>query len=413
MRIGAGVVLNRDGSINRRTLLRVAAQATAAFGAGRWTSASAQPAPMRIGWVWPMTGRLTSSFAPLYVGGKIAVDEINAAGGIFGRPIARAEEDDEASPAKEPGLIRKLRGQEIGIVIGPTGSSQALASIAATTPARMIQASYSTAAEAGDAQKYPYHYQLIFNTTQQADVCVHHMVETLGVKKIGILQENTAFGEQATAATKTALQKLGLDPLSVQVYPITSPDLSAYVRNLQREGVDGVIAWIANTPNAAMIFNAMATLKWFPPVAGHSGLMIQSLFELVPPEAVKHVFATYYKNFSWTDTEQPGTRQITFAKKVAEFPEAKGYEVNVAASPYYDFIHLIKTVVEAEKSFDVETIKRGLDNVKGYQGLLGKITLSADSHSGIGLDDIVLVSVASGLDPRALGCMRERASKTS
>ena len=154
MRIGAGVVLNRDGSINRRTLLRVAAQATAAFGAGRWTSASAQPAPMRIGWVWPMTGRLTSSFAPLYVGGKIAVDEINAAGGIFGRPIARAEEDDEASPAKEPGLIRKLRGQEIGIVIGPTGSSQALASIAATTPARMIQASYSTAAEAVDSQKY-------------------------------------------------------------------------------------------------------------------------------------------------------------------------------------------------------------------------------------------------------------------
>ena len=40
------------------------------------------------------------SFAPLYAGGLIAVEEINAAGGIMGRPIARIEEDDEASVAK-------------------------------------------------------------------------------------------------------------------------------------------------------------------------------------------------------------------------------------------------------------------------------------------------------------------------
>ena len=40
---------------------------------------------------------------------ELAVDEINAAGGILGRPIVRREEDDEGSPAKEPALIKKYQ----------------------------------------------------------------------------------------------------------------------------------------------------------------------------------------------------------------------------------------------------------------------------------------------------------------
>jgi ABC-type branched-subunit amino acid transport system substrate-binding protein len=396
--------------IDRRALLRLAAQiGVASFGAASPGFAE-QPQPFKIGWIRPTTGRLASSFAPLYFGGLIAVDEINAAGGILGRPISRVEEDDEASPAKEPGIVRKLREQDIGCFVGPTGSSQSLASIAATTSAKTIQSTYAAAAEAGDGRKYPYHYQIMFNTDQQADVCVDYMVRTIGAKKIGILQENTAFGEQAAAATKAVLQKkFGLTPVSEQVYPIAAPDLSAYVANLQKAGADGVIGWIANVPNAAMIFNAMKTLKWFPPVTGHSGLMLPALFDLVPAEAIKNVFATYYRNFSWTDTEAPGARQVEFAKKLLRYPEAKGFEVNVAAAPYYDFLYCLKTAIEAEKSFEPEAIKRGLDNLKGYKGLLGDISFTSENHSGIGVKDVVLVSVASGQDARAMGCLRARA----
>jgi branched-chain amino acid transport system substrate-binding protein len=399
--------LSRRGVVDRRALLRFAAQAGMAAIAA---PALAQQPALKLGWIRPTTGRLVSSFAPLYFGGLIAVDEINAAGGILGRQIQRIEEDDEASPAKEPGIVRKLREQGVGCIVGPTGSSQSLAAIAATTSAKVIEAAYAAAAEAGDGKRCPYHYQIMFNTDQQALVCVDYMVRTLGAKKVGILQENTAFGEQATAATKAVLQKkFGLAPVSEQVYPISAPDLSAYVANLEKAGADGVIGWIANVPNAAMIFNAMKTLKWFPPVAGHSGLMLPALFDLVPAEAVKNVFATYYRNFTWTDSEQPGARQVEFARKLAQYPEAKGYEVNVAAAPYYDFLYVLKTAIEVENSFEPEAIKRGLDKISNYKGLMGDISFTAENHAGIGLKDVVLVSVASGQDPRAMGCMRARA----
>lgn len=400
----------KDG-IGRRNLLRLAAGGTAGIAllGGLSRGGRANDGEFRIGWVRPTTGRLASSFAPLYVGGLIAIEEINAAGGILGRKVVRVEEDDEASPAKEPAIVRKLQEAGVSYVVGPTGSSQSLSSLAVTTAGKIIQSTYAAAVDVADGRRYPYHYQLMFNTDQQGEVAATYMVETLKVRKIGILQENTAFGEQATASTRAVLKRLGIEPVSVQVYPINAPDLAAYVGNLQKAGAEGIVAWIANIPNGAMAFNAMAALKWFPPVTGHSGLFLNALFDLVPAEALKNVYATYYRTLTWTDSEQPGERQKAFAGKLAAYPEAKGVEVNVAASPYYDFLHLLKTVIEAEKTFEVEKIKRAIDSVKAYDGLLGTMSFSPENHCGIRIEDIALASIASGQDPRAMGCFRERA----
>jgi ABC-type branched-subunit amino acid transport system substrate-binding protein len=404
--------LRRDGSIDRRDFLSTAARiGVGALGASSLGLASAARAEEKfnIGWVRPTTGRLASSFSYLYIGGLIAIDEINAAGGILGKPINRIEEDDEASPAKEPAVVKKLQGEGINLICGPTGSSQALASLATTTPAKIIQATYANGAELGDGKKYPYHYQCTFNTNQQGEIAARYLVENMKLKKIGILQENTAFGEQATAASRATLKKLGLEPVKVEVYPLNAPDLNTYVGNLRKAGIDGMIAWIANTPNAAMAFNAMNSQKWFPPITGHNGLFLDALFDLVPAEALTHVYGTMYRSLMWTDSKSPGPKQVEFAKKVAAFPDGKGSGVPIANAPYYDFLHLLKVVIEGEKSFEPEKVKKAMDNVKGYQGLLGTLNFTPDNHTAIGIDDIALASVSSGKDAKAMGIFREMA----
>jgi ABC-type branched-subunit amino acid transport system substrate-binding protein len=406
--------LRGDGSLDRRDFLTGAARLGAgllgasAFGLPLMGSAAAAE-PFKLGWLRPTTGRLASSFAVLYVGGLIAVDEINAAGGIMGRPIVRQEEDDEGSPAKEPAIVKKLQESGVNILCGPTGSSQSLASLAVTTPGKVLQATYANGAELGDGNAYPYHYQCTFNTAQQGVVAVNYLVEVLKVKKVGILQENTAFGEQATASSKATLAKFGLQPVDVQVYPLNAPDLNAYVGNLRKAGAEGVVAWIANTPNLAMAFSAMASLKWAPPITGHNGLFIDAIFDLVPIESLRNVYGTHYRSLTYTETQNPGAMQQAVADKIATYPEAKGKGAVVAGSPYYDFLHLLKQVIEAEKSFDPVVLKRALDNVKGYKGMLGTLNFTATNHTGIALEDIALASVASGRTPKGSGCFRELA----
>ena len=109
-------------------------------------------------------------------------------------------------------------------------------------------------------------------------------------------------------------------------------------------------------------------------------------------------------------TTSPGPRQVAFAKKVAAFyPEGKGSGVPVANSPYYDFLHVLKVAIEGEKSFEPEKVKKALDSIKGYQGLLGTINFTPENHTAIAIDDIALASVASGKDPKAMGIFREMA----
>ncbi|HWS74985.1 MAG TPA: ABC transporter substrate-binding protein, partial [Quisquiliibacterium sp.] len=383
--------IEADGSLDRRGFLSTAGRlGVGMMGMGAAPLLMAQQQNFTVGWVRPSTGRLASSFAPLYVGGLIAIEEINAAGGILGRPIVRKEEDDEASPAKQPTVMKKVIDAGVNALVGPTGSSQTLASLAFTTPAKVIQSTYAFAADIGDGSKYPYHYQCSYNTDHQAEAAVRHLVDVLKLKKVGILQENTAFGEQVGNACVEALKKRGLKAVTREVYPITAPDLSSYVGNLRKAGADGVLAWIANTPNAAMAFNAMHSQKYYPQVAGHNGLFFERLLELVPMDAIRGATGTHYKALTWTDKEGIGARQLAFAKKLEKYPEVKGMETAVVMSPYYDFLHLLKHVIEQEKSFEPDRIKRALDNVKGYDALVGKISFTPTNHTGLGPDELAM-----------------------
>ncbi|OKO78281.1 ABC transporter substrate-binding protein [Bradyrhizobium sp. AS23.2] len=396
----------RRNTLDRRLFLG----GMAALGAGPLVRpAFAADDAFNIGWVRPTTGRLASSYAPLYIGGLIAIDEINAAGGVMGRKIARQEEDDEASPAREPAVIKKLQEGGVRYICGPTGSSQSLAALAVTTASKTITTMYAIASEAGDGTRYPWHYQCTFNSDLQAEMASRYLVETLKLKKIGILQENTAYGEQVVAACQTILKKLGLAPVGVEVFPITAPDLNGYVGNLRKAGADGVLFWTGSTPITAKGFNSMHGQKYYPAIAGHSSLFADSLLDLVPSEALQNAAGTYYKTLTWTDREDIGSRQKEFARKASAFPETKETGVNVAASPFYDFLYMVRAAIEAEKSFEPEKVKRAMDATKDYKGLLGNLSFTPTNHAAISIEDMTMATLLSGRDPKAMAVFRKRA----
>lgn len=401
--------------IRRRGLLAQALQVGALAGVGApfiLTSNRVNAIePFRLGWIRPRTGKIAAAFSPAYIGGLIAVQEINASGGILGRQVVLVEEDDEASPEKEPAIVQKLQDAGIRYIIGPTGSSQALTSMVATTNAKIIQATYANAATAGDGYKFPYHYQASLSTESQGSATARYMVGQLKLRKIAILRENTAFGEQVTAATMRALLKYGMTPTAIEAYPVGASKFDTYISKLKASGAEGVITWIATGATAAVALNAMNNLNWRPQITGHNSMLDLAVLDLVPPEAMGNVVATHYKKLTWTDSEGPGARQLAYAQKIRAHAETpKGLEAIIAASPYYDFIHLLKSVIEKEKSFDIEIVKRALDKVTNYNGLLGDMTFTKERHTAFAPDDIAMATVLSGRDPRSQGIFRKRAS---
>ena len=400
----------QQSGVSRRTALSAGALLVGGSMLGAARNVFAQRGDsIKIGSARPLTGLFASSFAPLYVGAKIATDEINAAGGILGRPLEIIEADDESSPAKEPAVMRKLIDSGAQAVLGPVGSSHGMAAIATTTPAKIIHAAGAWTEEAADGRKYPYHYQFTYNTGHQGEAVVRHITAALKLKKVGILQENTGFGESATAATVRALKKRGLEPVGTEVYPLSATDLKIYLGKLRAAGAEALVLW--NSPAQGMILTcaALQAMKWYPPLLGGNGMYSHAVLDSADPEVLKNSFGTMISSMTYSATEPVGARQIAHAKKIMTFPEAKAWEINAAISPFYDYLHLLKLVVEAEKRFDTERIKKAFDAVKNYPGMIGNISFTPENHCALDASQVVMATVLSGKDPKAMGCFRQRA----
>ena len=364
---------------------------------------------IKIGSARAMTGLVASSFAPLYVSVKIATEEINAAGGILGRPIEIIEADDESSPAKEPAVMRKLMDSGAQAMLGPVGTSHVLAAVTTTTASKMIHAGGAWAEEVADGVRFPYHYQFTFNTGHQGEAVARHIVEKLKLKKIGMLQENSGFGESAGAATTRALKRRGLDLVAIEVYPPTATDLKVYLNKLRAAGADAVVLW--NSPVQGILLTAagLQAMKWYPALLGGNSMFSNTVLDNTDPEVLKNAYGTLIKNFTFSATESPGARQVAHAKRVVTFPEAKFWEINAAISPFYDYLHLLKQVVESEKRFDTERIKKAFDATKNYDGLIGSISFTPENHCALTGDQMVMATLLSGKDPRSMNVFRERA----
>lgn len=385
------------------------AGASQIFRAGVVSTASAEE-PMKVGFIKSITGKLASSNGPLFVTGRIAIEEINAAGGIMGRQISVVEEDDQGSPAREPEVVRKLSDADVRFVVGPVGSTQTLSTLGATQKNKMLQTAQANVPQVGDGVKYPYFYSLNFTTEQQAEAGVRYLADDLGIKKIGVIRDNNSFGELLGKGTVSALDRRGLKLVREEVFGYDAPDLGPYLANLKRAGVDGLLIWAGITPNVAQAMTALDRMQWYPEIAGHVSLLSDSLFELAPEAVLKKAYGTFIKNLSWTPTEPIGARQKAFAEKVAKYPEATRQGPLVASCPFYDYMYLLKQVIEQEKTFDIDKLKTALDNIKTFDGLLGPIRFTPQKHSGWETDQTVLVSAMSGRDPQAMNIFRQRAT---
>jgi len=217
-------------------------------------------------------------------------------------------------------------------------ASQSLASIAATTAAMTIQATYAAAAEAGDGRKYPYHYQIMFNTESAG-----RRLRRISSRRLGLKRDRHSAGEHGIRRTgyvrppRHCCRRDSVSRRSANRYT----DLGARPVDLRFQLAKGRRGWrdrldrqcpkrgddLQRDEDAEMVSARRR------PQRTDASRSIRSRPGRIREKRVRDLLSQLH----WTDTEQPGERQSEFAKKLAKYPEAKGYEVNVAAAPYYDF----------------------------------------------------------------------------
>lgn len=208
------------------------------------SSAASSSEPFKIGALIPITGFETHVGQSMKVATEIAVDEINAAGGIQGRQIQLIVEDEAGDPAVAVDKARKLIQQDgVTVIVGTLTSSVRNAVVDTTSKAKVMLFN-PTYYEGGLCQDYFFSTGALPN--QQIEPFMPWIYENLG-KSMYLIGSDYVWPRQSNAFVRAYFEKLGGKIIGEEYLPLGTTDFSASIKRILDAKPDVLYPLVAGT----------------------------------------------------------------------------------------------------------------------------------------------------------------------
>jgi branched-chain amino acid transport system substrate-binding protein len=260
-------------------ITRLAALAAAGVG-----TALAQPAPWVIGATTSETGVLAPLAVDYRKGLLLWEEQVNASGGIQGRPVSLRLVDDASEAIQVGKLYVRLMGEENAVaLIGPYGSAASLMASAEAESARRVIVNGAAASRALHKRSPRYVFQAGVPYSAYG-TGVLEIAKAAGYRRIFILaRDDIAPREMAEAAREAAI-KMGLETGDVELHPAANVDFGPQVAKARASLAD---AWLAfgETRDAAEMVKSFRRLNYAPRLFFARGAADPKFIEYVGQDA--------------------------------------------------------------------------------------------------------------------------------
>ena len=361
-------------------------------------TAGVQAADLKIGLIAALTGQSAQSGEAITRGLTIAIDEINAKGGVLGQKLVLVKRDDESSPPKGVTAARELISSEKVVALFggiDTPVSLAIVPIANQNkkPFMGVWAAGTNITKNGATPNY------VFRVSAQDDLVdvalIKYAVSKYNAKKPGLMLVNNPWGESNERGLKAAALAANLPIAGVEKIEQSDIDVTPQLNRLKSAGADTIIL-VANAGPGAQMMKSRERMGWSVPVVSHWGISGGRFDELVGPTAGEVHFIQTYSFFS---PPTPVSEKI-----MAEL--SKRYGIKTAAdiiapvgtANAYDAMQLLALAIEKAKSTDGEAIRASLEQIESYQGLIKTYNqpFASAAHEALAPEDYVMVRYDAG-----------------
>ena len=374
--------------------LKLAMTAVAVFLSGAAFAAD----PIKIGLSGPFTGGSSSMGVSMRDGVKLAVDEINKAGGVLGRQIALVERDDEAKNELGVQIAQELVNKENVVAsVGFINTGVALAAQRffqeAEIPVFNNVATGSVIAKqfVAPEHKANYVFRNAANDTIQSAMIADEAVKRQGFKKPAILADSTNYGQLGKTDLTTALAKSGITPVATEKFNIGDTDMTSQLLKAKEAGADVILTY-AIGPELAQIANGMAKLGWKVPMIGSWTLSMASFIDTAGPNGDGAMMPQTFIQMPTTPKRKAFIEAYQKAYNVDRIPSP------VSAAQGYDSIYLLAAAIKQAGGTDGRKIREALENLN--EKVEGVVTtydkpFSATDHEAI-TDNIPVFGLVKG-----------------
>ena len=233
------------------------------------TSVSASGDAIYIGGIGPLTGSAAVYGLATAHGAQIAVDEINALGGI---QFVLDSQDDENDAEKSVNAYNNLKGKGMQVLYGTTTTNPCVAVAAETNADRIFQLTPS-ASSTDVTNGRDNVFQACFTDPNQGKAAADYIKEHgLGTKIAAIYNNGDSYSTGIFNAFQAEAQEIGLEVVSASTFPDdTNADFTVQLGEAQKAGADLVFMPIYYTP-ASLILNQAKTMGYEPTFFGCDGM---------------------------------------------------------------------------------------------------------------------------------------------
>ena len=326
-------------------------------------TALAQGQPVKIVGLVELSGTGATSGTNFNDGVKLAVKEINAAGGILGRKIDYTWGDTQSQPQIAKALAVKAIDDGAYVVMGPVFSGSIVVSMAETRRAGIPNFTGGEAA-AITQQGNPYIFRTSFTQSTAMPKVARYIKNGIKAKNVAVMWVNNEFGKGGRDSIAKALEAEGI---KVSVDISTDPgqlDFSGAVLKAKQANADALFVY-TNEEESARALRELRKQGYDKPIVGETTLTSQKVIELAGEAAngaAAHVGLT-------ADAPAPGIR--AFAEK---FQKENGYKSDHNGLKGYTGMYIVKAVTEKIGKFDPQAFAAAMKgirlSVKEYPGIL-------------------------------------------
>jgi branched-chain amino acid transport system substrate-binding protein len=341
-------------------------------------------------------------------GAQFAADDINAAGGILGRPVELSFRDD---PALGEQGVRDLIAEGVDLLVGPEAFT------ATQNNSELIRQSgvinFLDLSPVGDVNALgnPNVFRLIPYDEIMAQALFDYLTGPRQAKRLAVIHSDDFVGRSGSGAVKDALNVLGRQLVGEQTFQMGDSDMTAQVAALKETGADALFVW-GLAREAAHVVKAVRNLGWKVTVVAPVQAVTDQFVSLAGADADGVLSVLPHRTINnWAP---PGSwRANWFARyheryTIKAIPGTVVPALPIAQAVVYDTLMLYKEAVERAGSTEAGPVIRALEATRDdpVHGVTNDFAFAPGDHEAYHTGDLWTFRIAKGafnfdVDPRA------------
>ncbi|MBP2230016.1 branched-chain amino acid transport system substrate-binding protein [Azospirillum agricola] len=341
-----------------------------------------------VGAIEILSGPSAAYGTAIKAGLELALDEINAAGGVLGgKKVALIVEDSAGNKDQAVNAARKLIGRDkVPVIIGPTLSNEMFAVGPVTNERKVVTVGTSTTA-VGITAMGPYIFRTSLPESDVVPVTLKTAKEKFGVKTIAMMYANDdAFSKSGFDSMKAAAEKLGLTIATIEAFGSKDSDFSAQLTKIKALNVDAITVSALVEPISGVVLQARqlgipASVRFI----GGNGANSPKLGEIAGEAAEGLMVGS-----PWFVDKKDALND----KFVADFRKKYSKDPDQFAAQAYDTMHIVAKAIDKAGAAESDKIRETLLKTN-HTGAMGPFTFT-EGRDPASTEGVVVLGMKGG-----------------